>query len=63
MRYHLLLDINIELSDNTYASTCELVVVDTIEQLTIERRDTRLDLKDDKTYLYALCILIHLNYF
>ena len=34
---NLLFEINIELSDKTYASTCEFLEVDTIEQSTIDK--------------------------
>ena len=59
---HLLFDMNIELSDNTYASTWELLTVETIEQCTMDNRHSRLDLRRSQ-YLVCLSLVVTIVYY
>ena len=57
-RMNRLLEMNIELSDNTNASTWEFLVVETMVQFTMERRSSSLDLTMSRKSLTIARFLI-----
>ena len=58
LRMNRRLEMNIELSDNTKASTWEFLVVETMVQFTMERRSSSLDLTMSRKSLTIARFLI-----